>query len=270
MEDIKLRANFEVYFKKFLQSMDIILPAQAANPYKVPAYRFGYILNRVKERYKDASIDISGAGAKVRKLISEHLISLGINPKIPPVELMSDTFIKELEKNTSSKAKASEMEHAIRKHCKVHWDEDPALYSKLSEKLETLIKKHQEDWDQLSLELTVLRDEVKEGRRPASDGLGIKEAPFYDLIIQIAFGKQEVKPEQAAQIKQMVIEVFSLIRERINIINFWKNGYEIDRMKGELSDLLLMTNVDEIIASEEKLVTEITALAKARHKDILT
>jgi len=269
MEDIKLRANFEVYFKKFLQSMDIILPALAATPYKVPAYRFGYILNRVKERYKDASIDISGAGAKVRKLISEHLISLGINPKIPPVELMSDTFIKELEKNSSSKAKASEMEHAIRKHCKVHWDEDPALYSKLSEKLETLIKKHQEDWDQLSLELTVLRDEVKEGRKPGSDGLGIKEAPFYDLIIQIAFGKQEVKPEQAAQIKQMVIEAFALIKERIDIINFWKNGYEIDRMKGELSDLLLMTNVDEIISTEEKLVTEITALAKHRTQDVL-
>ena len=269
-EDIKLRANFEVYLKKFLQSLDIILPAPAANPYKVPAYRFGYILNRVKERYKDTSIDISGAGEKVRKLISEHLISLGINPKIPPVELMSDTFIKELEKNTSSKAKASEMEHAIRKHCKVHWDEDPALYSKLSEKLETLMKKHQEDWDQLSLELTMLRDEVTEGRKQDDSGLDVKEAPFYDLVIQVAFDKQEVKPEQAAQLKQMVVEVFALIKERINIINFWKNGYEIDRMKGELSDLLLMTNIDEIINAEEKLVTELTSLAKHRTKDILS
>ncbi|SEA16537.1 type I restriction enzyme, R subunit [Desulfuromusa kysingii] len=269
MEDIKLRANLEVYFKKFLQSLDIILPAPAANPYKVPAYRFGYILNKVKERYKDASIDISGAGAKVRKLISEHLISLGINPKIPPVELMSDAFIKELDKNTSSRAKASEMEHAIRKHCKVNWDEDPALYAKLSEKLETLMKKHQEDWDQLSIELKELRDEVKEGRKESDSDLDIKQAPFYDLIIQIAFGKDDVNPEQAAQIKQMVIEAFALVKERINIINFWKNGYEIDRMKGDLSDLLLMTNVDEIINAEEQLVTEITSLAKHRTKDIL-
>ena len=32
MEDLKQRANFEVYLKKFLQSMDIILPNAAANP----------------------------------------------------------------------------------------------------------------------------------------------------------------------------------------------------------------------------------------------
>lgn len=270
MEDIKLRANFEVYLKKFYQSMDIILPASSANPYKVPAYRFGYILNRVKERYKDASIDIAGAGAKVRKLIAEHLISLGINPKIPPVELMSEKFISELEKNKSSKAKASEMEHAIRKHCKVHWDEDPALYGQLSEKLELLIKKHKEDWDQLSNVLTGLRDEVKEGRKQSDNGLSIKEAPFYDLIVQRTFGKKPATVEQAAVIRQMVTESVALIKERISIINFWKNGYEIDRMKGELSDLFLMTNIDDIIFAEEQLVTDITSLAKARHKDILS
>jgi len=269
MQDIKVRANFEVYFKKFLQSMDIILPHSSANPYKVSVYRFGYILNRIKERYKDASLDISGAGAKVRKLINEHLISLGINPKIPPVELMSDTFIKELEKNTSSKAKASEMEHAIRKHCKVHWGEDPALYQLLSEKLESLIKKHKDDWDQLRLDLTALRDEVIEPVKPGPEGTNPKEAPFYRLVLMVAFGSREVTDQQKQQIKQMVSEAFFLIKERISIINFWKNGYEIDSMKGELSDLLLMTNIDEIISTEEKLVTELTALAKARHKDIL-
>jgi len=270
MQDIKLRANFEVFLKKFLQSMDIILPAPSANPYKVPAYRFGYILNRVKERYKDGSLSIAGAGAKIRKLIDEHLISLGINPKIPPVELMSETFIKELEKNKSSKAKASEMEHAIRKHCKVHWEEDPALYQRLSEKLEAIIKKHKDDWDQLYLGLREFHEEVKEGRKQEDNGLNLKEAPFYELIIQIAFGEGVVSEREQQVLKDMTIEAVSTIKERIAIINFWKNGYEIDRMKGELSDLLLMTNIQQIIETEEQLVTEVTALAKARTKDILS
>src|SRR5690606_1422784 len=77
MEDIKLRANFEVYLKKFMQSMDIILPNAAATPYKIPLKRFGYILIKVKERYKDETLNISGAGEKVRKLIDEHLVGLG-------------------------------------------------------------------------------------------------------------------------------------------------------------------------------------------------
>ena len=93
MKDLKQRANFEVYLKKFLQSMDIILPNAAANPYKIPAKRFGYLLAKVKDRYKDDTLSISGAGEKVRTLINEHLISLGINPKIKPVELMSPRFI---------------------------------------------------------------------------------------------------------------------------------------------------------------------------------
>ena len=67
MEDIKQRANFEVYLKKFLQSMDIILPHTAANPFKIPAKRFGFLLVKVKERYKDDTLSISGAGEKVRQ-----------------------------------------------------------------------------------------------------------------------------------------------------------------------------------------------------------
>ncbi|MBU2513988.1 HsdR family type I site-specific deoxyribonuclease [bacterium] len=269
MKDIKLRANLEVYLKKFMQSMDIILPNQAANPYRIPMYRFGYILNRVKERYKDGSIDISGAGAKVRKLIDEHLISLGINPKIQPVELMSDTFIKELDKNKSSKAKASEMEHAIRKHCKVNWEKDPALYQFLSEKLDALIQKHKSNWDQLKNELEGLREEVKAGREETEDGVDPKEAPFFELIINIAFGKEETSNETRETIKQMVTEAYALIKDRIGIINFWKNGHEVDALKGDLSDLLLLSGIDELIKNYEKLVTEITALAKARNNEIL-
>ena len=161
LEDVKLRTTFEVCLNKFLQSLDIVLPNSAATPYRVPAKRFGYILAKVKERYKDESLDISRAGEKVRKIIDEHLISLGINPKIPPVELLSPSFIHEVQKNTSSKAKASEMEHAIRKHCKVEFNKDPTLYTKLSEKLEALIKKYKDNWDELYKQLFDLRKEVE-------------------------------------------------------------------------------------------------------------
>ena len=100
----------------------------------------------VKERYKDDSLDIADAGEKVKALINEHLIDLGINPKIPPIELLSDDFIAHVQKHSQGdpEAKASEMEHAIRKHCTVHFDEDPAFYKRLSEKLEKLIEQHHE------------------------------------------------------------------------------------------------------------------------------
>lgn len=42
MGDLKRRANFEVYLKQFMQSMDIILPRVEAHPYLIPVKRFGY------------------------------------------------------------------------------------------------------------------------------------------------------------------------------------------------------------------------------------
>ena len=267
MQDLKERINFEIYLKTFLQSMDIILPNPEANAYKIPVKRFGYLLAKVKDRYKDDTLTISGAGEKVRMLINEHLISLGINPKIKPVELMSPRFIQELEQNKSARAKASEMEHAIRKHCKVHLDEDPALYQKLSDKLDALIQKYKEDWDELYRHLFELRTEVEAGRRDEQDP---RSGPFFDLIGQIAFGKAGVPVDHAATVAGLVSLVLEKLKRTIGIINFWSNSPEVSKLKGELSDILLFSNVDEIVGKRDKIVTEITALAKVRHRDILS
>lgn len=268
MEDIKRRANFEVYLKKFLQSMDIVLPNAAANPYRIPVKRFGYILQQVKERYKDDSLSISGAGEKVRKLIDEHLVSLGINPKIPPVELLSPEFVQELDRNKSPHAKASEMEHAIRKHCKVHFEEDPAFYTKLSDKLEALIKKYKDNWEELSSSLFDLRSDAEEGRKEEIAGVSAQAAPFYDLIGHIAFGG-DVPAKHTGQVKQLVAEVFDNLQATIGIINFWGNDPEVKKLKGAISDSLVFSGVDEIVENSDKLKTEIAALAKKRHRDIV-
>ena len=61
-----------------------------------------------------------------------------------------------------------------------------------------------------------------------------------------------------------------LFRRDIGIINFWANGYEVDKLKGALSDLLLLTGIDEIIEDCDRIVTEVAALAKVRHRDILS
>jgi type I restriction enzyme R subunit len=261
MADPRQRANFEVYLKKFMQSLDIILPNIFAHPYKVPAKRFGYLMAKVKERYKDDSLSFSGSGEKVKKLIDEHLISLGINPKIPPVELLSPNFIQQVEQNKTSKAKASEMEHAIRKHCKVHFPEDPALYARLSEKLEALIQKYNDDWDELSRTLFEVYEEALAGRQDGTN-------PFYDLIAQIAFGEAGVPQQHQAALHQLVEEIIEKLRNTINIINFWNNQPEVSRLKGELSDLILFSGIDPLAEQSEKLAAEVTALAKARQQHL--
>jgi len=181
MKDIKRRADFEVYLNKFLQSLNLILPNAAGHPYRGPTRRFGYLLRMVNERYKDESLDIADAGAKVKALINEHLIDLGINRKIPPIELLSDDFIAKVAKHSGGdpEAKASEMEHAIRKHCTIHFDEDPAFYKRLSEKLEKLIQEHKNNWEVLADGYEQLRGEALAGRKEVIEGLNREATTFY-------------------------------------------------------------------------------------------
>lgn len=271
LKDEKRRADFEVYLKKFLLSLDIILPNEIAHPYRVPAKRFGYILSVTKERYKDESLDLGDAGEKVKKLINEHLIGLGINPKVPPVELLSPDFIEALNANSGGddESKASEMEHAIRKHCTVHFDEDPAFYGTLSEKLEQLIEKHSSNWRELASDLAKLRSEAASGRKDLIDGLSMEETTFFDTMVQLAFGDGGLPVDKAAKIKPMMSNVVDLLQGTIGIIDFWNNPAEQKRLRGELADVLLLAEIEEITDNFERLSVEIMKLAKNRHHELL-
>jgi type I restriction enzyme R subunit len=271
LKDEKLRADFEVYLKKFFMSMDIILPHEYAQPFRVPAKRFGYILSVTKERYKDESLDLGDAGDKVKRLVNEHLVSLGINPKVPPVELLAEDFLEQLNRHAGGNkaAKASEMEHAIRKHCTVKFDEDPAFYKNLSEKMERLIDKYQDQWDLLADELEKLRTEAAAGRTERIEGLDKEATTFYAYLVDLAFGKDGVPVEQETRLKALMKNVVELLQETIGIIDFWNNPAEQKRLRGELNTALLMADIPEVTANFERLAVEIMKLAKNRHEELL-
>ncbi len=269
-ENLKRRETFNVYLKKFISSLDVIMPNPQGKPYVIPAKRFGYLHAKARQRFKDDSISIAGAGEKVKHLIDEHLIGLGINPKIPPTELFSDVFIKDLGKNKSAKSKASEMEHAIRKHCKVHLAEDPAFFKTVSEKLDAAIQKHKDSWEQLCLELINIREETLEGRTGQIEGLDPAEAPFYDLILMIAYKGSEVAKSSQNAIKDAVKQIYEEFQNTIDIVNFWQQKHEVRQLNARLKKILALTNENPLIDSREQISNEILSLAKNRHNEILS
>ncbi|MBX9902795.1 MAG: HsdR family type I site-specific deoxyribonuclease [Burkholderiales bacterium] len=270
MQDIKHRADFEVYLNKFLQSLNLILPHAAGHPYRGPARRFGYLLRMIKERYKDDSLDIADAGAKVKALINEHLVELGINPKIPLVELLADNFLEHVQKHASGdpEAKASEMEHALRKHCTVHFDEDPAFYKRLSDKLEKLIQEHKDNWNVLAEGYEQLRAEALSGRKDNIDGLGREATTFYDHVADLAFGAGGVPAQHQPAMKKLMTRIVELLQDTIDILDFWKKPIEIKKLRGNIATELLLTNIPEIIKTHERLAVEITRLAEKRNDEL--
>ena len=163
----------------------------------------------VKERWKDDSLDIADAGAKMKALINEHLIDLGINPKIPPIELLSPDSLANVQKHAHGdpEALASEMEHAIRKHCTVHFDEDPAFYKKLRENLARLIDQHKINWAVQSEGYERRRHRAEVGRTDAMEGLTKESTAFYEYVAQLAFASSEVPPELVPRVKSLSLRI---------------------------------------------------------------
>jgi type I restriction enzyme R subunit len=270
MEDIKLRADFEVYLKKFLQSLNLILPHEAAHVYRGPARRFGYLLRMVKERYKDESIDISDAGAKVRALINEHLIDLGINPTIPPIKLLSPDFLEHVRKHSGGdpEAKASEMEHALRKHCTIHFDEDPAFYQRLSDKLEKLIEAQRDNWQALAEGYEQLRREAEAGRTETIEGLTKEATTFYDYVVRLAFDATGVPTEHLPSLKRLMSRVVDTLKDTIGIIDFWKKPIEVKKLRGNIDTEILLAGIPQLTERHERIAVEIVKLAEKRHNEL--
>ena len=271
LKDEKIRADFDVYLKKFLASLDIILPHSAGQPYRVPAKRLGYIQRVAKERYKDDTLNLGDAGQKVRDLINEHLISLGINPKVPPVELLSGDFLEKLNEHAGGnpEAKASEMEHAIRKHCTVHHDEDPAFYKSLSEKVEQLIDQYQGQWEKLAEELEHLRMEAAQGRQQGKAGMSREATTFYEHVANEAFDDGEVPAEAKPMMRHLMESIVETLQRSIGSIDFWHNSDKQKRTRSEIKTALTLTGIDELKGNRERIAVEIMKLAKNRHDDLL-
>ncbi|MCC4782727.1 DEAD/DEAH box helicase family protein, partial [Vibrio lentus] len=265
LEDPRQRDSFNVFLKKFLQSMDIIMPHSLADPYKTPMYQFVHIQAKARQRYQDDSMSFQGVGAKIRHLVNDHLISLGINPKIKPIDLFSDAFMTHMGKEPDLQAQASEMEHAIRKHCKLNADDDPIFHKKMSEKLDEIIKKHSGNWEKMILELSALRYEIDAGRGPNAK----VSDPFFDLIVQNAFQDGEpIKPYDKVQ--ACVEAVMEELGENIGSLDFWEREDLISELEGKVEMRFLLSGVPQLSELSEQLTTEVVALARRRELLILS
>lgn len=265
LENVRPRAEFDTLLDFFLQSLNIVLPHPAADDYKIPAKRLGFLARRVRDRYQDTSVgNLAKAGAKVRQLINEHLVSQGIDPKIPPLDLLDPDFMAKVSAGEHPRAKASEMEHAIRQHCKIKFNQDPVFYGKLVEKLEALIKRYEDDWDALYQAMLDLQAEAATGRRAeATPGVSVEQQPYHDLLAQLAFGGSAPAGEQE-KLVALTAEVYRIIGSHTGIVSFWENRFRVSRLRGDLSRAVLYSGIEAMVAGHEKIVAELVTLARNR------
>jgi type I restriction enzyme, R subunit len=188
LEPEDVRNEFDTAFKKFSESMDMILPSPKARPYLDDLKFLGKIRQLAKSRYRDDSMDISDCGQKVKELIEEYLYATNIEVLHEPIDILSNQFDKRLEEAASPEAKAAEMEHAIRHEIKIKIDENPVLYTSLKERLEELIQRRKDRQMTIEELLAEYREMVQEMRNTAQmsqeHGFTREQYPFYQMLEQ--------------------------------------------------------------------------------------
>ena len=78
LEPEDVPAEFDLAFRGFSQSIDMLLPDQRALAYHADLRRLGKIRGTARARYRDDRLDLSGCGEKVRQLIAEAVAADGI------------------------------------------------------------------------------------------------------------------------------------------------------------------------------------------------
>ncbi|MGB3473677.1 MAG: HsdR family type I site-specific deoxyribonuclease [Mycobacterium sp.] len=265
LADEALRARFGALLKQFLTTLDTVMPRPEALPFANDAKSLGIISLAAKRRYRDDGLgdfDSSLYGEKVRKLIDEHVTALDIATKIPPVSITDPDFVAKVQGLTSDKAKASEMEHALRYHIRKNFDEDPARYTKLSERLDDILKNLTGQWDQLALALTELLNEAQ-----SDDGDSVIHddplvARFYGLL-ESEFATDASPPNEVRiDIVHLAQDIVVAVEANASIVRFWHNPHAQEALRKQLIHTL---DDRDLFPFEEQapLADKLMELAKA-------
>lgn len=249
LADQKLRAEFKVKLKTFLDALDIVLPRPEALKFVKDASRLSGIYDMVKLVYRDPEDEglPLGAGAKVKALITQYVDAEGIQLKVPKIEVLDPNFRHEVGGFTSRRTQAAAMEHAARHFINSHLEDDPVYYKKLSERLEEIIKQHDQHWDALVEALKEFIEEIQRGRPADSTGLDPRsEAPFFSLILAAQNVKFEALGEaERRRLIEGTIHIVQELRGRTTIPDFWRNPVQQAQVRGRLVTYLDDQNLVE-------------------------
>lgn len=262
----EVRTDFDLAFRRFAKSMDMVLPNPRANRFRADMRWLGKVRGVARARYRDSQLDLMGCGEKVRKMIADSIVADGMEILVEEVELFSPKFDEKLQQLESSEAKASEMEHAIRHEISVRVEQNPQFYQSLRQRLEEIIEQRRQERLDAAVQLSLLRDlreDLKREQEQAENiGLAARGYAIYGLL-------QKARPSLEPSTVNYDIanrDLAALIDDAVGPFTKlvdWHHKENLQReMRKQIKRRLRGAGIDE--ASVEALAGEIVDLAKVR------
>jgi type I restriction enzyme R subunit len=267
LEPEDVRAKFDLAFRRFSQSMDMLLPDPRALTYHADLRWLGKIRGTARARYRDDRLDLSGCGEKVRKLIADAVVADGIELLVKEVQLFSPEFEEKLAALGTDEAKASEMEHAIRHEISVRVEENPAFYQSLRQRLEAIIEQRRQeridDAEKLTLFANLREDARGEQTRAQDIGLDARGFAIYGLLqTELASGVKESSTPYDADHRDLAALLDQEIEPFTSLVDWWQKDDLQREIRRTIKLHLRARRITE--KAIEALATGIVDLAKRR------
>jgi type I restriction enzyme R subunit len=196
LEPEDVRAQFDEAFKKFGQSLDMMLPDPKALPYVGDARWLGKIRQVAAAKYprrEDRHLRLRGQGPEADR---GGRLGEGIQILVKQVSLFTPEFEEKLKALKSNEARRARWSTPSSHEIHVKLEENPVFYTSLRERLEQLIEDRKAKRIDAAGQLKLFEDLRKElrGHADAAEKAGLSETGFaiYGILA-------EPKPLAAAE-----------------------------------------------------------------------
>lgn len=260
LADPKIRGAFIGALKGFLEALDGVMPRPAGLKYVPDAKRLAKIAAIARNIYRDDQLTILGAGFKVQDLIDKHLVATGVDSRIARISILDAEFENEVNKQASPRTRASQMEHAIRNHIDIKRPEDPAKFRRLSERLEEILQRFEDRWDELAQQLEMFVKEIKtEDERANDTGLSAPERAFWRLLEE---NRTDGVSDEA--LLDGARELVALARTEVSAVDFWRMPVAQEVLR---TAILKYIDDHDLVPYErlERTSDEMMGVARAQH-----
>jgi type I restriction enzyme R subunit len=141
-----------------------------------------------------------------------------------------------------AKTQAAEIEHAIRHHLVVNYDDDPALSALISAEIARILSELAGNWDAIAAEMEKLRQRLSARAQQETHGLDRKrQMPIFRILQAELFGSAELDEKQIAQLVNLTQLLFNAMQIEIRQVGFWDAAAEPkqNRLNRELQQILM-------------------------------
>jgi len=221
LQDQRSRAQFLVLLKGLVALFDALMPRPEARAFALDVKIYAFIGKAAANLYRDLSLDVRGVAHKVQAMLDAFIEAHGIDPRVPPIEILDPDFAAAVASRIGDRAKAAEMENALRHHISINLEKDPARFRSLSDRLESVLTNHYEDWQEIARQLQILIDEARSTSSRVGDALGLDnltEGPIFGVLHQ-RYGADDRNEELA----ELAAEIVRYLRREAAVTGFWDN-----------------------------------------------